>query len=234
MRISAMRTYFFIFLINLTVYVPQTHAISATDFKQSMIEHRNRVDHEMLIAYRQFKSDFTNLDESLITEYAKTYHDLPKIMTLQNLESWGYPFNEDIATRLALFWGRKKQDLNENDRAFFEQTVIELNRIESAIKEDLFFMRLKKFYANSAAIKEELQNLEHWIDVFDTATFRRDEINIPNSQLNDAATYLNRENAPELAIKIVKYMTKVKSKFNKPFKALNRIDRIAICRQALF
>lgn len=184
------------------------HASSELVFKTKMYYHILRVRGYMVMVYRKFPDQFTHINEDLIGEHG-AYHDLPKIMTLAKLKEWDYPYSEDIGLRLSRYDGQNKDDLNRADRRILDQTIEELNRIETAIKEEWFFKRLAKRYPNLdvEGARQELNNLEHWADVFDTSVFRMDELNLQNFANSTPISFLLKEGeVSDFAIKVIEYL----------------------------
>ena len=151
-------------------------------------QHRQRVAYAMLLAYSHSKESFPDLDERLIVKYS-ALHDLPKIMTLEQLRVWGYQGDQDIASILAQFYGRSKNELSLREQRLLGATMTQLNLIEDKIKR-FFFSHLSFFGQSRIRVLEQLSLLETYVDVTDSGLMRREELGITDPRPYNGLRYL--------------------------------------------
>ena len=149
-------------------------SVSAEQFRQETNEHRARVCHGMHLAYAEFPKEFSHLDLKSIQIWC-WHHDLPKVMSLQELKQYAYLGPEDIATVLGRFHGVRFANLSDEERSYAKATVGQLNKLEGLIKMDAI-TRLRAYVGEDKfrSTLVQLTQLEHWVDILDVGINRED------------------------------------------------------------
>jgi len=160
-------------------------AMSQTDFITRTVEHRYRVKVGMHALFGLKHDRFLHVTPDLIEQYAEL-HDAPKIT------------NNGITSVLARHFGVNRHQLFGAAKEEFEQTIDELNRIESAQKA-AFFDTI------DASAGAELSLLEKIADVVDTGIFRTKELGIAFIR-RDAAMFLANEGAESAIVELAEIL----------------------------
>lgn len=145
-------------------------------FRQETREHRMRVLDYSTLALEQFQHLFPTLmslpkkDRVHLVEAYFVLHDIPKMMTKEQLEKFGYHNDINILQRLHRVYGVSVRP----------DVVDELNHIEKVMKALIMDKKFSEMPPWIQALKvpiiEELQKLEWPIDVADTKNFRSQEL----------------------------------------------------------
>lgn len=149
---------------------------SEKEFRKETREHRMRVLDFAVQAVERFPKRFPKLhtlSKDIRVHLVETYmslHDLPKMMSREQLEKFGYTNDRSLLQRLRPVYG-----VNAKPEA-----VDELNNIEKIIKAYIMEKKLKEFPDHVAAhwddIMVEIQLAERAADVADTKNFRTREL----------------------------------------------------------
>ncbi|MDB2425992.1 hypothetical protein N9W41_00440 [bacterium] len=139
------------------------------EYKADVILHRNRVKLLMVIVAQK-----TGLNVELVKKYS-LLHDLPKIMSLEDLREYGYTHEKTILERLYEFHGRRKESLNPKERKIFDQTLEDMEFVEQFIKAEFFSGKLYFRIVSHLEIVE-LKAKEHLADTLDSSLSREKEL----------------------------------------------------------
>lgn len=179
-------------LLEISPTVASHSPITRAQYVNKAYQHINRVQYEMFVAYKEFPEYFSSLTPRLVEMYG-ALHDLPKVLSLEELRPWGYTLRYDIATYLAYFYGKNIEDMPPAEEELFREVRRQLNEIEAKIKTQLFYGILKSInpHYQVSHIKEQIEKLEMWADITDTRLYRREEINIQGSyQIGESGQFL--------------------------------------------
>ena len=174
--------------------------VDPTVFAEEAIQHRDRI----LDAAKWM----TNSKK--FVEYLKSFHDVPKFMTLDELKKWGYTNSQTIAERLSKFHGKSLGQLAEiAERKGTPEAFAEMKELAAAIKDlNLVESKMKQF-ALSSLTKAEANQFRFWeevVDIVDVYMMRFKELGIVRDLNAPFNWFINRFdlNAAEAAEKLVR------------------------------
>ena len=145
--------------------------------------HIKRVQKLAVILYQEGLLDSQIVSRADVEEYM-SYHDAPKLMSLDQLKLYGYTHHQTLLERLSKHYG-----IGESEQ--LREISEELNRIEDILK-DQYFSHL------SSAQREVLREIERVADVTDTARHRSRELNFKAEEFG-GAKYLESSGEGHLA-----------------------------------
>jgi hypothetical protein len=145
--------------------------------------HRVRVQIGAEALYRQYPHEFSAITVNDIIDYTK-FHDLPKLMTTEQLQPFGYTHEKSIKERLLEFEGRHKDEMSVADRARLQEVIDDMNKVENQIKDE--YLKGRRY---SAIQMEQLKRSETISDIVDTGKFRAKEF---GAKLINGVEYLTQ------------------------------------------
>jgi hypothetical protein len=178
-----------------TVRNPARKGVEAKEqFTNEMQDHRRRVLALGLAVLFQYQSEFTCLDPHLLTDYLRL-HDSPKVEPIASLRAQGYLSDTSLAERFSVFYGRSLASLSGEHKFALQETINDLNRLESTAK--LEFFKARRL---SNEVIDSLQRVEEIADATDTGFARQAEMGLPLKPYNGEAFLLSRGDKPAAAI----------------------------------
>jgi hypothetical protein len=157
--------------------------ITTQEYSASIVIHREAVLALAMAAQRQFPNDFSGVSKELVLDFLEL-HDRVKTVGLPELQSRGYTHAFTLIQRLVDFHGFSIKDLSPQEKVRLKEVIDSLNEIELAEKR-IFFSEQHL----SVREIEQLQWLEHIVDVTDVGVSRRAEMGIGKG-LHDGEKYL--------------------------------------------
>lgn len=167
-----------ILIISSTIGIQAVAELPTTKvFRKEIREHRVRVTDFGLLLIEKFPENFPilhSLHPAIRRMLAKDYfslHDLPKVMSRQQLEKFGYEHRDTVLKRLHDVYGEDKRP----------DAVDDLNKTENELKSYVMGKRIAEEYSEAVQrlwhlILPELQLAELSADVGDTKNFRGREL----------------------------------------------------------
>lgn len=156
---------------NVVAFPPHAYAKpDSAEFTREMRIHRSLVKIVGLFIFGEKPSLFARLDEQMVNDYLDL-HDLPKILPLETLQLFEAGQSESIAERLVQFYGKRRENMSQEEFLSLMQTTTDLNRIEDSIKNHFFKRREVR-----SQQKAELVFLEDLADFAVTELTRQQEL----------------------------------------------------------
>jgi len=182
------KTAIFLFLFLALAVNTASAAITPEEFIKKTKQHRSRLFKYAFAVFKEFPELFPHVTKSQIHDYF-SLHDLPKVMSLRDLQKWGYKHHETLAERFARHNGIDINDPNlpASIKEDLDSARRDLNEIEYKIKEKHW--RAKKYSDESIV---NLTHLEIWVDHSDVKLFRFREVNIALVRFAAAAHFFER------------------------------------------
>ena len=162
--------------------------------------HRARLQSISVQTIRDFPEYFSPRARMILSSYIYAVHDIPKILDLSILQSYGYNHPQPIYERLSRLHG--KNPLSDDEKDELNSIKSELERIESIFRQQFFDV-----HGVAAELQEEILKAEKWFDHSDTRIARRGEVEIwgPSSLFEYFTEVLNDPMGAQIGQQIETY-----------------------------